>query len=522
MVAAGCRSAPPPPPPSELRAGIRSIGSLDPLRAEGTDRAASEGLVLRQLFEGLVRYNARTLAPEPALAASWQASPDARTFTFLLRKGARFHSGREVAPEDVVFSLNRLARAACAPAASPAAGAPSYLLSLVVGYPEVAGTCKAPALSGVTVLGDRTVVVALSEPWADFPSVLGNPAAAVVPSDLVSADEDRFSTHPVGTGPYRLEAPWDGRSVTLARFDEYWGPKAIIPALRFDGYADDSAAYVDLLAGKLQYAPVPPRRVVQAQRRFGDEGFVRGTGVYFFGFNLRSQRVASPSVREALSRAVDRRALATAVFERTREPATGIASPTLPGARVRSCAKACSFDEDAARAAIAQTFPDGAPELTIGVSSEGTNPPVAHALARMFAAAGVSARVVERSFGDHVKGLAAGDVDIFQMGWIPDYPAMDGVLWPLFRSSAQDNYMRFSDPDVDRLLAQARRTVGAEDRYGLYRDAERKVVEQLPVLPLLWYRSALAFDRRLRSSKGGNVVDGLGATDFALLRFQLR
>lgn len=483
--------------PSTIRAGVLPITSLDPL--------AATSLVHRQIFEGLVRYDPATLRPEPALAASWSASADVRTFTFRLRR-ARFHDGRAVTASDVVYSLTRLARAGCeAESAS--------LLAPVVGAPEV---CAGGQLIGVAARDTRTVAISLTEPWAELPSALGNPAAAIVPKD--APDAPAFGVRPVGTGPYRVVRPWDGRTLGLARFENHWSGRPPIPEVEFVGYADESSAYLDLVEGRLHYAPVPASRAMQARRQFGDEVSALGTGVYFFGFNLASHRVASPVFREGLSRAVDRDSLSSAVFKGTRAPALALLPPTLPGGDAGRCAP-CEFDASAARALVARAHPDGAPEISIAVSDAGPNPRVAEALARMFAAAGVTARVVARPLREHLRGVQSGDADLFQLGVIPEYPSPDAVLWPLVRSGARDNYMRYSSPEVDRALAQARRTVDARTRWRSFAEAERRVVRDMPLLPLLWFRSSVALDPRLEAVGGGPVVDALGGTDFARVRF---
>src|SRR5207244_3044009 len=93
LTAAGCSGS--GPRRDSLRVGVQQITSLDPLAIAATDRGGSESLIVRQIFEGLVRYDPHTLRPRPALASSWRVSEDARTFTFDLRR-ARFHNGREV------------------------------------------------------------------------------------------------------------------------------------------------------------------------------------------------------------------------------------------------------------------------------------------------------------------------------------------------------------------------------------------------------------------------------------------
>lgn len=517
LAAVSCRSEPPQALPDELRAAAEPVASLDPLVASA-DGSTGEALVLAQIYEGLVSHAPETLRPRPALAASWSVSSDARTFTFMLRDGAVFHSGEPVRARDVVWSLNRLARAACEPESSPRAGAPSFLLSGVVGYPEVAGACRRDELPGLVPLSEDTVMVSLSQPWADFVSILGHPATTILPEGTT---DDQARLEPVGTGPYRVARPWDGTSLLLERFEDYWGLQARIGGVRVVGYPDDGAAYLDLLQGKLHYAPVPLSRTRHARREFGDGGFARGVGISFFGFNLRSERVVSLPFRRALSAAVDREALATAIFEGTREAAGGLASPSLPGVEEPHCGSLCEHDPEAARRLVAEAHPDGPPEIVIGVSEEGGNPSLGEAVAEMFSEIGVTARVVVRPLAEHVEGLEAGDVDLFQFGWIPAYSTLDALLWPLFRSPSPDNHMRYANDEVDGLLTSARSVLDHDERAQIHREAERRIVDDAPVLPLLWYRSSLALDRRLHS-EDGPPVDGLGRTSFSGLRFEAR
>jgi peptide/nickel transport system substrate-binding protein/oligopeptide transport system substrate-binding protein len=493
---------------------VLQITSLDPLALAATDRGGSETLIVRQLFEGLVGYDPRTLRPRPALASSWRVSDDARAFTFELRR-ARFHNGREVTADDVVFSLSRLARASCAPGSSPIAGAPSSLLQAVVGYADAAVRCSSESLSGVVALGPHRVQISLTEPWADLPSALGNTAASIVPRDAVSLNESLFGSRPVGTGPWRLAKPWDGRGLRLERNGAYWGARARLAGLAVLGYSDEMAAYLDLLERRLDYAPIPASRTSQARARFGRDGFVTGTGLYFFGINLRSPRMATVAFRSGLSRSVDRASLASAVFDGTRERATAVLPPSLRP-RDTDCGP-CAFDLAQARAQVQKAWPQGPPEIVVSASNQGPNPQAAEALARMFAGAGVTARVIVRSFRDHLAGLQAGDSDVFQLGWIPDYPSADGVFWPLLRSTAQDNYMRYSRREVDDLLEQARRTVNESSRTKLFARAERIVVADMPVIPLLWYRTSVAVDRHVKPLGGAVLIDGTGNTNFATL-----
>lgn len=505
------------PPPEELVVATGRVGDLDPLAGPAVDQGGAEALVVEQVFEGLTGYDPETLAVRPAVAASWDASGDATSFRFELRPGVRFHDGREVRARDAAFTLNRLASAGCRPASSPQSGAPSRLLEAVVGYAAVAEECARPGLEGVRVLADDVVEVALAEPFAGFPAVLGHPALAIVPSEGAEAGE--LSRRPIGTGPYVVTAPWDGTELHLERNPEYWGKEPMIPNVRVVGYENESLAYLDFVEGDVDHAPVPVSRARQARREFGDRGFAPRTGLVFFGLDLRKDAFAPAAFRQGLSLAVDRGALAGAIFEDLRDPARGLLSPVLPGVEGDACGELCEFDLEAARRLVAEAYPGGPPRIVVGVPSEGGSPALGEAVVRMFERAGVPAALEERPLARHVRAVAEGRVDVFSSVWIPEYPAPGAVLRPLFRSGSPDNRTGYASPEVDAALDEARRLLRPADRVAAYREAERRILADLPMLPLLRFRTNVVVDDRIQAPDGAVVVDGRGLTRFADLVF---
>lgn len=515
LLAGSCRSGPPAETPEELRAGIAAVATLDPLAVSAGEGTGDEELVLRQVTEGLVAYDRETLEPRPALAGSWTVSADSQTYTFELREGVRFHSGELLTARDAAAAFHRLAWTPCVAPASPVAGAPASLLAPIEGYEDTAVACRERELAGVRATGTHTLEVRLAEPWAGFPAALGHPALAVLPAD---AEPEELERAPDGTGAYRVAETWDGTSLRLERFDDYWGDTGEIEAVTLAGYADPGRAYVDLLQDELHQVVVPAERARHARRALGAQGFVRTAAMSGFGFNLASERVSSPGFRYALSIAVDRESIASAIFQGTREPATGLVPPVLPGAAEDACGALCTFLPEEAARRIADLYPDGPPRVRIGVPDGGSHPAVGNAVAEMLREVGVEARVVERPLAEHLQGVRDGDVDLFQLGWMPPYPAPGGVLRPLFHSDAADNHMGYGSSDVDDLLDRARRTGDTRDRWRLFRETEEEILLSLPFMPLLWGGSTLAFDRRLQPTDGV-LVDALGHVVYAETRF---
>lgn len=176
------------------RVKVAFVGSpirLDPHVAAG----AEEWALLRAVYDSLV-YADENLQPQPELAESWEANPQSDEWTFFLRKGVKFHHGREFDAGDVVFSFRRVLDPAVA---SPARS----VFGMVVAVEEV---------------DKYTVRFKLNAPFSEFPLLCGGSfQAKIAPRDIPDLGKTVS-----GTGPFRLAEFIPGDHVTLKRFDGYW------------------------------------------------------------------------------------------------------------------------------------------------------------------------------------------------------------------------------------------------------------------------------------------------------------
>jgi oligopeptide transport system substrate-binding protein len=183
--------------------------TLDPARMNET----LSRTVAHPLFDRLVQFD-KALAIRPALAESWRASRDGRVWTFALRKGVKFHHGRELTAEDVVFSLTRVLDPAL-----HSTGA-SYLAMIRGADAYRAG--KATGVIGLRALDRYTVQVEVTDPGTPFVLNLAVGYASIVPRDLVQRLGDRFGTQPVGTGAFRFVEWVPNDHVVLGANPEYF------------------------------------------------------------------------------------------------------------------------------------------------------------------------------------------------------------------------------------------------------------------------------------------------------------
>jgi ABC-type transport system substrate-binding protein len=189
----------------DLRFPVAEPNNLDPSDAD------SEGAITGQIFEGLTRWD-DDLEPLPAMAQSWESS-DAQHWTFHIRHGARFHNGRQVTAQDVVYSWDRVATGG------------NWNYDYLVD----------PLLNTVTAVGTDTLEVTLNEPFALFPTVLALPFMSVVPSETVST----IYTNPVGSGPFQFQSWTAGDSIVLTHHDDYYGGRPYLDRITYQFYDNE-------------------------------------------------------------------------------------------------------------------------------------------------------------------------------------------------------------------------------------------------------------------------------------------
>jgi ABC-type transport system substrate-binding protein len=459
-----------PRPGGVLRVAVGDhVRSLDPARAV----LPAELVVADLLFDSLTSWDAESLEARPGVAESWTVSPDQKQWEFTLRAGATFGNGRAVTPADVKFTLERVA--------SPSLALPlADQLELVAGFgPFHAGT--APELAGVTTPAPDVVRIELSSPLAVLPEVLGNPALGIVPRESVEAASPAFADHPVGSGPFRVERR-EGDVVHAARAGE---GSALLDGVELH-LVPEEEGFAAFEEGEVDWALVPGDRVEAAAERYGREGFVGLPVLTFYGFNLRSAAFADARFREAIAHAVDREAVVQAVFGGTVRPASGVVVPGVPGAQDDPCGETCRHDPDRAQALLAEAFAGGAPpEVVVDFDTTPRQDAVARAIEASLSEIGVAATLrphAEQSAYNEL--LSSGGQQLFRLGWAGLYPSPDAFLFPLFASGSRNNLTGFSSPEVDDLLARARAEPDSAARRGLYQQAERAVLAQVPVLPI--------------------------------------
>ena len=472
--------------------------TLDPLRVSDTyGRSVAE-----QIFDGLVQFD-QTLTVTPALARFWKASRDGLVWTFYLRQGVRFHHGRELTSEDVVYSLTRLL--------DPRVPFGSAELFTAIRGAREYREGRAGEISGLRALDRHTVEITLTEAFTPFVSLLAMGQTKIVPKDLVEQRGAAFGLQPVGSGPFTFGRWERGKEIVLTANPDYFGGPPRLGRVVFRIFPGESS---DLMCqefdqGRLEESPVPPLcRDKVADPRYQ---FVRRATftVRFYGLNTRFRPLHDARVRQAIAHAIDREGILHQIFADRFQPALGIFPPGMPGynRQVRATPYAPPRSRELLRLA---GYPEGRGIPTIPIWSSVRSPRIDRELDTVktqLAAIGIRSEIkYDMDWPSFSKQLAEGRLPMFLYAWHADAPDPDSFLFPLFHSRSARNVTGYANPTVDQLLIQARREPDVTRRIELYRRIEPILLEDSPVVPVWHYDFERLFQRYVRSVE----VNGLG------------
>ncbi len=432
------------------------------------------------LFDGLVEFDEH-LNVAPAIARRWIISRDHRTYTFHLHKGVKFHNGREVTAEDFVYSFQRILDPETK---SPAAPLFSYIKGAKAFREGLNKT-----VAGLITEDSHTLTIQLEEPFAPFLSILATANAKVVPKETMGPD---FGKHPVGTGPFRFHSWEEGRAIILTANNGYFGDCPLVDLVRFRIYSNDQweIIFSDFEKGLLDQAIVPKKRYDQVikdplYRKKNRLISKPGLNIVYLGMNGTIPPFNDIRIRKAVSYAVNTQAIVKQITGRGSVPAKGVLPPGMAGFDPNF--KGYSYDPDKARSLLSEAgYPEGRgiPPVeiwTVSKSQRVKNEILAYR--KYLAEIGIQViPKVAKNWKEFVGLINAKKVPMFYAAWYADYPDPDNFLYVLFHSKSPTNRMGYHNPVVDELLERARHETDYMKRVDMYREIERLVMQDAPII----------------------------------------
>ncbi|MEK7681400.1 MAG: peptide ABC transporter substrate-binding protein, partial [Chloroflexota bacterium] len=451
----------------------------DPALASDT---TSSGIIL-EVFSGLVSFTP-DLQLVPYLAERWEVSPDAKTYTFFLRKNAKFHDGKPVTARDFKYSWDRIA--------NPATESTTVDIYLgdVVGVSDVVRG-KAKEISGIKVIDDYTFQATIDAPKAYFLAKLTLPAGFVVDKANVEASKN-WTRNANGTGPFKLKEYSIGKQIVLARNANYYrepAPKLDQVLYSLSG-GTPSTMYENNEIDVSGVSLADLDRVRDPKNPLNKDLVVSPPefALYFIGFNVNKPPFDDVKVRQALILAVDKDAITKSAFSNLRVPAYGILPPGMPG--FNKDLKGLRYDPSKAKQLLAESkYAGKMPRILLNVPGTGGSVGLDdEAMIEMWRKnLGITVEIQQSEWATYLQDLNARKYQMWGgSGWIADFPDPQNFLEVLFYSQSNKNDGNYKNPDVDKLIEQARTLQDVQKRMAMYQQAEDIIVNEVAVLPI-WH-----------------------------------
>jgi oligopeptide transport system substrate-binding protein len=440
---------------------------------------------IMQIFSGLV-YLDDELKPAPDIAERWQKSQDGKTYTFFLRKGAKFHSGKEVKAEDIKYSWER----ACAPKTKSQTSA-TYLNDIVGVNDVVEG--KSIEISGIKIIDDYTINVTIDAPKAFFLAKLSYPTAFIVDKINIEQGKEWWSK-PNGTGPYKLKEWQKGKILSLEPNRLYYREPVRIDRIDFQLLSGTPMELYEM--GKIDVAQVYTDYIERASDKKGP--FYKELykfpelSLYYVGFNLQKPPFDDINIRKAFCYAVNRERIIKTTMKGSVTQARGILPPGMPG--VNHDVTEFEFNVAKAKDLIAKSKYKSADKIpAIKITASGWGGEIGTSLGAIIQnwreALGVEVIVRQMEPEIFLYSLRKEADEMFMLGWVADYPDPQDFLDNLFHTGAFYNTGNYSNPSVDKLLDQAAIESDDAKRTKLYQEAEKIILDEAACLPL-WYNTS--------------------------------
>ncbi|MHA6247723.1 ABC transporter substrate-binding protein [Pontibacter sp. CAU 1760] len=482
-----------------------ALTSLDPAFA----RNQANIWATTQLYNGLVELD-QELKTGPAIAKAWEISPDGTSYTFHLRDDVFFHDnrvfeggkGRRVTAHDFEYSFKRIV--------DPATASTGAWV-----FNDKVLQDKAGAISDTAfvALNDSTFRVYLNQPFIAFLEILTMPYAYVVPHEAVERYGKDFRANPVGTGPFRFKLWEEGSAIVMLRNPAYWkrdlaGTRLpYLDAVQITFITDKKSEFLTFLQGKLDFLSgikEGSRDMVlhndgTVQEDFRDKFQVQKVpylNTEYIGFQLDETNLKDPNpalqdkrVRQALNYALNKPEMIAYFRNNIGIPGhAGMVPPSLPSYS-EAAVPGYRYDQKKALALLRAAGYNAQKPLRLRLSTVQEHKELAEYMQKKWAEVGADVQIDINQAPAHQETVDNGRAPFFMKSWLGDYPDAENYLALFYSknfSPAGPNKTHFRNLQFDHLYEQAKREQDVQQRWELYRQMDRIIVEEAPVIVLYY------------------------------------
>jgi len=480
--------------------------------------------VLSQIVECLVSFNPDDLSIRAQLAKSWKVSSDGLSYTFTLRDDVLFHEHevfsskeeRKMTASDVVFTFEK----ACLPNEK---GTPSVAYLSILGEQlkgaEAFYNHKAKTISGIKTNGNEITLV-LKSPDANFISKLASINVGIISQKVVEADKEADL---IGTGPFVYNEYTKGEpaSIILLKNQDYYLTDKkgnALPYLDSVIFMADNRKLEQLELFEKGETHIintlPTSRITQMlEGRIKDfnskpplmllnNNALMATNYYFF--NMTDPRFKDARVRQAFNYAINRNKITQYVLrgQAYEDGIFGIVPPlssSFKGYDFKAIkAVGYNYDPEKAKQLLAEAgYPGGKGfgSVNLRVNIGDIHSAVAEEISEeIFQTLGINVNIDGSTFEQKDEDARYGRGDLFRTAWFADYVSPETFLSNFYGKTVPDskdepsgiNQARYKNPVFDELYEKARAADSQKERYRLYNEAEKVLMQDPPII-VLWY-----------------------------------
>lgn len=411
--------------------------------------AAGDREILFNIFEGLYKFDSEGQL-NPCLATDVSISDDSMVYTFTLREGVKFHNGTDMTSDDVVYSLKR--------AAGLLDGQEAPLVSELSGIASVEGE-------------GSTVKVTLKEPDSELLSYF---TTAIIPDDVAD-----INATPVGTGPFKFDSYTIGQDITLLKNENYWNSELpYIDKAVFKITADMDAGLIELQNGTID---IYPYLTTDRAQQLDPAAFTiltrESNMVQIFALNNKVKPLDNVKVREAINYAINRENIISVTMDGLGTPLTTGMSPAMGKYYDTSLDGTYSQDINKAKELLKEAgYPNGF-DLTITVPSNYlVHVNTAVELQSELEAVGIKCKINQVDWATWLDDTYQGrNFESTVIALTSNYAPFD--VLKRYRSGDSGNFINYSNPEVDRIMAQIPLEISDENKVKLYHDVLKLLLQ---------------------------------------------
>lgn len=462
----------------------------------GSTTDGESSRVTKQIYESLLDFEKDSFEVKPGLAHDWEVSDDGLTYTFYLEEGVTFHDGTDFNADAVKTNFERWSD----PDHEFAFADEGYVYSM---YGTMFGGYKGDdghIIDEINVVNDHEIEFVLKQPLGFFLQNMAMSYFAITSPAALEEHGPAINENPVGTGPFKFVSWSKDDSIILEKFEDYrkeGQPK--LDQVIFQVIPDNAARLIALRSGEIDIMDgLNPDDAMTVEQEDGLVLHTRAANNFgYLGLNTQKEPLDDPLVRKAINHAVDRNAIAEALYAGYAQPAVNPVPPGYLG--YNDELELYEHNPEKAMELLAEAgYSDGLDiELwTMPVARPYMPDPetVSEIIQNDLAEIGVNATIVREEWAPYLEKTLTGEQQLFMLGWSGTNGDPDYFLSSLLHGSnvGSSNRSFYQNDEVDELLDQAKRAVDQDERADLYKQAQEIIYEDSPMVPLVHSEPVLA------------------------------